>query len=475
MSEKDYYEILGIRPNASQDEIDLAYKGRRSQYHPDRYGRADEETLAWATARMKEVNEAHAVLNNPVERARYDRQRGSGSAKPQASASKETRPKPTRTLLQFLQEYVPDTELFQKIHVAPNIPRKKLYGAIDSYGGGLKPADIVALVDNTVFGGAKEGVLITEREIRFKEIFQPGGAIALEAVEKIEAVKNRVRVNGRNIIELNVTDESEAREFFDLLNDYCMQCAEDAADDEDDEDEEYAEDEDESSQLGNGYFGYLDDVIDEQVDDAPNKRERKSWQLARAMLLLSELLETWGSEMAGVSPEQGEILSSDAIRFEVITYSLVVVERVLVEVMDAPEHVAAEIVADLSKRLQVGCFINGDEDDFSDLLDALDEEEDEIMEAVQALDAWAEYLRRSKSYRLLFAQKDPQELCREFGRSIRWPTLLHVHSPDSAGELLGLTRQAVDAALDEDDITEFLKRLNGVIKKIVIEWAKEFA
>lgn len=37
----DPYDILGIRPNAGRDEIELAYKGRRSQYHPDRYAQSD--------------------------------------------------------------------------------------------------------------------------------------------------------------------------------------------------------------------------------------------------------------------------------------------------------------------------------------------------------------------------------------------------------------------------------------------------
>ncbi|HHA2706543.1 TPA: DnaJ domain-containing protein [Stenotrophomonas maltophilia] len=66
----DPCEILGIRPNAGRDEIEPAYKGRRSQYHPDRYAQSDAE--AWATGKLQAFNQAYAVLSDPEERARFD-------------------------------------------------------------------------------------------------------------------------------------------------------------------------------------------------------------------------------------------------------------------------------------------------------------------------------------------------------------------------------------------------------------------
>ena len=56
------HEVLGVRPNASDSEIELAYRARRAQYHPDRYPQADVETLKWATTKMQELNEAFAEL-----------------------------------------------------------------------------------------------------------------------------------------------------------------------------------------------------------------------------------------------------------------------------------------------------------------------------------------------------------------------------------------------------------------------------
>ncbi|UGB37247.1 J domain-containing protein [Frateuria soli] len=59
-------EVLGIRPGASRNEIELAYRGRRSQYHPDRYAGEGPEAVAWATGKMKEVNTAYQALVEAV-------------------------------------------------------------------------------------------------------------------------------------------------------------------------------------------------------------------------------------------------------------------------------------------------------------------------------------------------------------------------------------------------------------------------
>lgn len=68
MAEKrDYYEILGVSKNASDDEIKKAYRKLAIKYHPDR-NPGDKE----AEAKFKEINEAHEVLSDKQKRARYD-------------------------------------------------------------------------------------------------------------------------------------------------------------------------------------------------------------------------------------------------------------------------------------------------------------------------------------------------------------------------------------------------------------------
>lgn len=64
---KDYYEILGVSKEATNDEIKKAYRSLAKQYHPDKNA-GDEE----AEAKFKEINEAHEVLSDPNKRKQYD-------------------------------------------------------------------------------------------------------------------------------------------------------------------------------------------------------------------------------------------------------------------------------------------------------------------------------------------------------------------------------------------------------------------
>lgn len=66
MDYKDYYAILGVPRDATADVIKKAFRKLARRYHPDVSKEADAE------ARMKEVNEANAVLSDPEKRAAYD-------------------------------------------------------------------------------------------------------------------------------------------------------------------------------------------------------------------------------------------------------------------------------------------------------------------------------------------------------------------------------------------------------------------
>src|SRR5262245_31628015 len=68
MSKRDYYEVLGVKKDASPDELKKAFRALAMKYHPDR-NPGDEE----AAVKFKEASEAYEILNDPDTRARYDR------------------------------------------------------------------------------------------------------------------------------------------------------------------------------------------------------------------------------------------------------------------------------------------------------------------------------------------------------------------------------------------------------------------
>ncbi|MFY9607853.1 MAG: DnaJ domain-containing protein [Blastocatellia bacterium] len=66
---KDYYRVLGVRREASAEEIDRAYRSQARTRHPDGGGSEDE---------MKSLNEAHDVLSDGETRKAYDQKRRPG-------------------------------------------------------------------------------------------------------------------------------------------------------------------------------------------------------------------------------------------------------------------------------------------------------------------------------------------------------------------------------------------------------------
>jgi DnaJ-class molecular chaperone len=71
MNNKDYYKILGVERNASQDDIKKAFRKMAHEHHPDKKGGDD--------IKFKEASEAYSVLGDAQKRAQYDRF-GSGFA-----------------------------------------------------------------------------------------------------------------------------------------------------------------------------------------------------------------------------------------------------------------------------------------------------------------------------------------------------------------------------------------------------------
>ncbi len=79
MAEKeDYYELLGVSKNATDDEIKRAYRKMAKKYHPD----ANPDNKAEAEKKFKQINEAYEVLSDSQKRKMYDQ---FGTADPNAA------------------------------------------------------------------------------------------------------------------------------------------------------------------------------------------------------------------------------------------------------------------------------------------------------------------------------------------------------------------------------------------------------
>jgi molecular chaperone DnaJ len=68
MADKDYYDILGVKKTAKEDEIKKAYRNLAKKFHPDK-NKGDKT----AESKFKEISEAYAVLSDKEKREQYDR------------------------------------------------------------------------------------------------------------------------------------------------------------------------------------------------------------------------------------------------------------------------------------------------------------------------------------------------------------------------------------------------------------------
>jgi len=110
-----------------------------------------------------------------------------------------------------------------KVYVRPHIPAKKLQSALNAYGNGLSPEDVIILVDDTAFGSAKDGILITDNSIYIKIFTESLRAYEWDAVESIDIEKRTIYINGAASGKLVQATEKDLGFLFDSIDENLSQ------------------------------------------------------------------------------------------------------------------------------------------------------------------------------------------------------------------------------------------------------------
>ncbi|MFA5684462.1 MAG: DnaJ C-terminal domain-containing protein [Lysobacteraceae bacterium] len=201
MQFKDYYDTLGVKPDASEADIKTAYRRLARKYHPD----VSKE--AGAEDRFKGINEAYEALRDPQRRAAYDQLRARGYRAGQEYQPPGGFQHPGGFEFDFGEggEGGGFSDFFES-----------LFGRARARGAGpeRRPPDDVAQIEidlETAYHGGAQRVRIGERtlDVKIPKGIQPGQQIRLAGqgrqgrdlrLEIGYRADPRFRVEGRNVI-----------------------------------------------------------------------------------------------------------------------------------------------------------------------------------------------------------------------------------------------------------------------------------
>lgn len=82
MAEKNYYDILGVNKDASDEDIKKQFRKLANKWHPDRFATKSKTEQKEAESKMKDINEAYSILSDKEKRQQYDNPSPFGNGNP---------------------------------------------------------------------------------------------------------------------------------------------------------------------------------------------------------------------------------------------------------------------------------------------------------------------------------------------------------------------------------------------------------
>jgi hypothetical protein len=109
-----------------------------------------------------------------------------------------------------------------KIIFSHNTAKKKLTNAIASFAPEVSASEVIVLIDDTFFGGAKEGLIITNKSLYSKEVLETPYHILISEIHKFEYMNNSLSsryfvINNKKLIRACCTSPDSSQIFAELF------------------------------------------------------------------------------------------------------------------------------------------------------------------------------------------------------------------------------------------------------------------
>ena len=112
----------------------------------------------------------------------------------------------------------------EHIFLSPNIPAEKLSNAIKSYAPEVKADDVILLVDDTCFGGAKDGMIITQNKLFSKALMASPVTAELSPRIKIQNTSKAILIDGEEFCTLHMLDRGSLTKLVVAIREMCKMC-----------------------------------------------------------------------------------------------------------------------------------------------------------------------------------------------------------------------------------------------------------